>query len=125
MPMREENNNGWFTRERILVVVLAAITIGVFYLCYLITLPFVPALAWALAIAVVAHPLHEWLRRRLKSNSLGAAIAVVVVTVTILTPAAFVVHRVSKDGIATAEKLRGVLEEGRWRDFAERNKLLT
>jgi predicted PurR-regulated permease PerM len=124
MRATEQNNDGWFTRERILVVVLAAITILVFYLCYLITLPFVPALAWALAIAVAAHPLHEWLRRHLKSASFSAAIAVVVVTVTILTPAVFVVHRVSKDGIATAEKLRGVLEEGRWRDFAERNKLL-
>ena len=125
MAVRDESNNGWFTRERILVVVLAAITVGIFYLCYLITLPFVPALAWALAIAVVAHPLHEWLRRRLKSNSLGAAIAVVVVTVTILTPAVFVVHRVSKDGIATAEKLRGMLEDGRWRELAERNRALS
>jgi predicted PurR-regulated permease PerM len=125
MRATEQSNNGWFTRERILVVVLAVITVVVFYLCYLLTAPFVPALAWALAIAVVAHPLHEWLRRHLKSTSLGAAIAVVVVTVTILTPAVFVVHRVSKDGIATAEQLRGMLEEGRWRELAERNKALT
>lgn len=123
--MRDESNNGWFTRERILVVVLAAITIGVFYLCYLITLPFVPALAWALAIAVVAHPLHEWLRRRLKSNSVGAALAVVVVTITIVTPAVFVVHRVTKDGVAIAQKVKGAVEEGRWREIAERNRLLS
>jgi predicted PurR-regulated permease PerM len=125
MRATEQSNDGWFTRERILVVVLAVITVVVFYLCYLLTAPFVPALAWALAIAVAAHPLHEWLRRHLKSASLGAAIAVVVVTVTILTPAVFVVHQVSKDGIAAAEKLRGVLEEGQWRDFAERNKVLS
>jgi predicted PurR-regulated permease PerM len=120
----DESNNGWFTRERILVLVLAVITIVVFYLCYLLVAPFVPALAWALAIAVVAHPVHEWLRRHLKGPSLGAAVAVVIVTVTIVTPATFVIHQVSKEGVATAEKLRGMIEEGQWRKMAEHNKAL-
>lgn len=123
--MREENTNGWFTRERILVLVLAVITIVVFYLCYLLTAPFVPALAWALAIAVVAHPLHEWLRRRLTPPSLVAALAVVLVTATIVTPAVFVVHQVSKDAAANAEKLKGALEDGRWHSVAERNSVLS
>ena len=121
--MRGENN-GWFTRERILVAVLAIITVIVFYLCYLLTAPFVPALAWALAIAVVAHPLHEWLRRHLKHPSIGAALSVVIVTVVIVTPATFVVHRVSTEALATADKARNMVQEGRWRELAERNRAL-
>lgn len=121
---KAEHGNGWFTRERILVLVLAVITVLVFYLCYLLTAPFVPPLTWALAIAVVAHPLHEWLRRHMKSPSLVAAIAVVLVTVTIVTPSVFVVHQVSKDGIATTQKVKDALEEGRWREIAEENRLL-
>src|ERR1700741_1856431 len=80
---------GWFTRERVLVLALAAVTVGAFYLCYRRALPFVPAITWALAIAVVAHPLHRWMRRRLNSKSLAAGLTVLIVTVTLLAPAIF------------------------------------
>jgi predicted PurR-regulated permease PerM len=119
-----ETQNGWFTRERVLVVVLTVLTVGVFYLCYVLALPFVPALAWALAIAVVAHPMHAWIRRRLRRKSLAAALSVLLVTFTLLAPAIFVVHQVTNDAIASVEGLKNAVAGDGWRRIAERNELV-
>ena len=47
-----------------------------FYICYRLTLPFLPALAWALALAVVTYPLHGWIERRIKRPNIAAGLAV-------------------------------------------------
>src|SRR5438132_1365479 len=62
-PLKQANR--WLTRQYILGVVLVALTFAAFYLCYLMLSPFSNPLAWALALAVVAHPLHLWLEARL------------------------------------------------------------
>jgi predicted PurR-regulated permease PerM len=118
------NGNGWFTRERVLVLVLAFTTAVVFYLCYLLVLPFAPALIWALAIAIVANPLHEWIQSRIRKRSLAAALAVVAVAVTIVTPAVVVMHLATNEAAASAETMKEMFSEGRWRNLAERNQLL-
>jgi predicted PurR-regulated permease PerM len=116
--------NGWFTRERVLVIVLTVITAGVFYLCYLLALPFVPAIAWALAAAVVAHPLHEWIRRRLRRKSLAAGLSVLLVAITILAPAVFVIQQVTNDAASSLENLKNSLAGDGWREIAQRNALV-
>lgn len=119
---QRNNNDGWFTRERTLVLVLAGITLGVFYLCYLLLLPFVPALTWALAIAVIAHPLHSWVLRRLHSRSVVAALVVVILTASVLVPAGFIAQQVTHEAAETAQKLKSGLEDGKWRGIIERNE---
>ena len=64
--MRNGRDDGWLTRERALILVLIVITAIVFYVCYRLARPFLPALAWVLALAVIAHPLHEWIKRHIK-----------------------------------------------------------
>ena len=53
------------TRERILVVVLVAASVLIGWLCWLLAKLFVPALTWAVVLAVIAHPLHERLLARM------------------------------------------------------------
>jgi predicted PurR-regulated permease PerM len=120
-----DTQNGWFTRERILVLVLAVVTVGFFYLCYQLALPFVPAIAWALAIAVVAHPLHRWMRSRMNSKSLAAGLTVLIVAVTLLAPAVFVVQQATSDAISSAEGLKEAVSDGRWREAVEGNAFLS
>jgi predicted PurR-regulated permease PerM len=117
-------NGAWFTSERIMVLLLAVITAFFFYLSYQLVLPFLPALTWAVAIAVVAYPVHAWMQRRLKNRSLVAALAVVAVTVTVLAPAVFVVQQVGNDAAQNAGKIKEALAEGRWREFIDRNEML-
>ncbi len=53
--------------------VLLWIGVGlVVYLCWLLVAPFVPALAFAFALAMLAQPLFAWLVRRLESENSAA-----------------------------------------------------
>ena len=56
-----KDDEGWFSRERALTLVLVAITCLGIYICYRVAVPFLPALAWGSALAIVAHPMHSWL----------------------------------------------------------------
>ena len=52
------------SRDQLLTVALVGGTVIALYLCYRVALPFLPALAWAAALAVMAYPLHDWIRQR-------------------------------------------------------------
>ena len=120
---RQSQGDAWFTPERVTLSVLAAATAIVFYLCYRLVEPFVPALAWALAIAVVAYPFHAWLERRLKYKSLVAGLTVLAVTLTVLAPAALLVHHATNEAAASAETFRNLLSEGTLRSKIEKNEM--
>jgi predicted PurR-regulated permease PerM len=81
-------SNGVFTRERLLTVVLAIFTFLAVYVCYRIVEPFIPPMAFALALAVATQRPYRWLRRRIKGRTAGAAVAVVLVALLIIGPAA-------------------------------------
>lgn len=51
--------DAWLTQERILVLMLAAVTAFVCVLGFWLVLPFVPAITWALVLAVITYPLHR------------------------------------------------------------------
>lgn len=108
-------NEGWLSRERALVVVLSAATAFAFYLCYRLARPFLPALAWALALAVVAHPLYERIARRIKNANVAAALAVAVVAAALVAPATFVAQRLAREAAAGVQTVRDEIEEGGWR----------
>src|SRR5205814_5065098 len=52
------------TGERFRPIVLAGMTLALLALCIWLAVPFIPALAWAVALAVIAWPLHTWLSRK-------------------------------------------------------------
>jgi predicted PurR-regulated permease PerM len=74
------------TRSRGKLYVLAAMTILAAYVCYLLILPFIPAIVWAAAAAVITHRLSQWVGRHVKSPDMKAAICTAAVTVSILLP---------------------------------------
>jgi predicted PurR-regulated permease PerM len=76
------------------LVLLVAAAIGL-YVCYLLAFPFLPALAWALAIAVLAAPLHARLERRLKHGGAAAAVSVVLLALIVILPVAFLGQHVA------------------------------
>jgi predicted PurR-regulated permease PerM len=73
--------------------VLLLLTGVALYLCWLLASPFLPAIVWALALAVVAHPLQPRLERHVRTN-LAALISVSAVVAVLLAPGAFVIHKV-------------------------------
>ena len=113
---RGNTRDGFWTRDQVLVFVLAAATAVLLCLCWLLVRPFISPLAWALALAVVAHPLHGWIARRISNPHVAAALAVVIVAVAILVPVIFVAHSIVTQAGAMAQGLQAGLEAGHWRE---------
>lgn len=88
------------------VVVLGVFTAIFCILCALMAWPFLSAFAWALALAVVAHPLHAWLERRVRNANLAAALAVALVIVLVAVPAGLVLENLRREALQAAEALR-------------------
>ena len=58
--------NDWGSRGHIQTLVLMAATAIGIYLCYRLAAPFLPALAWALALAVLFAPFQRWVESKVK-----------------------------------------------------------
>jgi predicted PurR-regulated permease PerM len=109
------NDSGWFSRERVGVLILVAASLITFYLCYLMLEPFLPALAWALAMAVVTGPIHRWVARRIRHPGTAAAVSVVIVLIIIVVPTAFVVQNLVSEAASGVRLAQDMLAAGRWR----------
>lgn len=97
-------------------VALAALTLVVAYLCYLIFVPFLPALTWAVALATVSLPVHRRIRRRLGSENWAAGLTVAAVSLAIALPLGLVAYQLAAEARTTGEQLRVQSADGRWRE---------
>ncbi len=82
-----------YSQKRITDAALLLATCIAFYLCWLLARPFLAAISWALALAVVGHPLHRWLERWLRPN-FAALVALIALTVILLAPGIFLLQKV-------------------------------
>lgn len=82
-----------YSRKRIGEAALLLVTGIAFYLCWQLAKPFLAAIAWGLALAVVGHPLHRRLERWLHPNP-AALLAVIAITFILLAPGVFLLERV-------------------------------
>src|SRR5439155_3852665 len=65
-------------------VVLAAITVALIALCAYLGWPFLSAVTWALALAVIAWPMHERIARHVRWPGLAAGLTSVLVFLLVL-----------------------------------------
>lgn len=119
-----ETQVGWLSRERTLALALIVVTALAFYLCYRLVHPLLPALGWALALAVVTYPLYEWMVSRVQKANLAAGLAVVLVALTIVAPSTFVMQRVIREVASGVERIHSEAASGRWRAIIQRNPQL-
>jgi predicted PurR-regulated permease PerM len=70
---------------------------------YRILQPFLPALAWAFALSIVAQPALRWMNDRIDRRGLAAGITTALVAALILAPALFVMQQVTTQAITTLE----------------------
>lgn len=96
------------TGERLRPFALAALTLGLIALCVVLAVPFLPAITWGIALAVIAWPLHAWvLRRLIGSPTWAAALTTLVVILAVLGPGVFVVRQVGLEAAAAAQRVGG------------------
>lgn len=108
----ERASGGYLTRGRVAALALMAATALALYVCFRLVLPFLPAITWALALAVVAHPLHARLTRRLQRPNAAAGLSVAAVAVLVVTPAAFLIQQLVSQTSRGAQALKSQAESG-------------
>ena len=107
--------NNWALRSRVQTFVLMLATVFGMYLCYMLAAPFLAALTWALALAVLFTPFQRWLESMLKRPSLAAVASVLVISMSVVVAATFVGQRLAVQGAKGAELIQTKVKSGEWR----------
>ncbi len=107
--------NGWGSSSQVHAFVLMALTLGALYLCYRLAAPFIPALAWALALAILLAPVQRRLEAKVKYPSVAATINVLMVAVIVVLPATLLGDRLVAEAVSGAETLTSLVDSGQWR----------
>ena len=118
-PVRDQE--GWFTRERVLTFILGLATLLGLYVCYLIVKPFIAPIAFALALCVATNGPFRWLRGHIRNRSLAAAAAVVAVALLIIVPLGVLVAYLLQQA---AEGIQQAGQFPNWRGAIERQPQL-
>jgi predicted PurR-regulated permease PerM len=105
------------------LVLLALTAIGL-YLCYLLALPFLPALAWALAFAVLFTPLQRWLEAKLHRPSLAATLCLLTIGLIVVVPAVLIGQQLLEQIAIGAEVIDSEVARGDWRERIRANPRL-
>jgi predicted PurR-regulated permease PerM len=114
-----EPTQGIFTKERVSSLLLVVLTTLALYVCYRIVQPFVPALAFSIALAVATDRPYRWLRRQVRSDTISAVIAVLCVTLLILVPLTILTSSIVQAAIQNIQELRAGGGITRLRDALE------
>ncbi len=115
-------NSGVFTRERVLTLTLILATLLALYVCYRIVEPFIPPIAFALALVVATQGPYRWLRGKLRSPNLTATVAVILVLTLIIAPAVSLVTYLVQNAIHSINEIRTV--DSNWRAMLEGQPIL-
>jgi predicted PurR-regulated permease PerM len=109
--------------DRAHVFALVAVTLAGMYACYRLVLPFVPAFAWALALAVLFAPVHRWNEARLKRANVAAIASVAMVVVVVVVPGLLVAGRLIAEAAHGASSIRTAIDSGEWQRAIEGHPL--
>jgi predicted PurR-regulated permease PerM len=118
----QASNSGLFTRERVLTLTLILATLLALYVCYRIIEPFIPSIAFALALVVATQRPYRWLRTKLGSPNLTAAVAVILALTLIIGPAVFLGTYLVQNAIRSINEIRTV--DTSWRTMVEGQPVL-
>lgn len=93
-------------------LVLAAASIGGIVICALLAEPFLGAITWALALAILFAPFQSWVEGKLKHPSLAAMVSVSTIVLLVIVPAAFVTGRLVEEAASGAASVRARVANG-------------
>ncbi len=87
----------------------AATASGVF-ICALLAAPFLAPIAGALTLTIIITPLHEWIERRLKQQTVAALVSTVFSAVAIILTAFLVIQRLASEAAAGSNYVQSQLD---------------
>ena len=101
---------------------LFLITICAVLLCAVMVWPFLPGITGAVVLAIVTRRPYDWLLARLRKPVLAAAAAVVLVVLSIVTPAMLVAHGVGHHVLGAVRSLQSGTAEQQFRQFIDEHQ---
>ncbi|GLQ82784.1 AI-2E family transporter [Mesorhizobium huakuii] len=99
-------------RSQVGTLVLAAAAIVGIVVCVLLTEPFLGAITWALALAILFIPFHSWIETKLKLPNLAAMVSVLTIVLLVVVPAAFLLERLVEEAASGAASIRTRVADG-------------
>src|SRR5947209_1198156 len=99
-------------RERLLLLTIVLLTGLVLSLCGLLFLPFVPALTWAMVLAIVGSRFFHWLLKWMKSRNLAAGAAVVFIAAVIIGPVVWICVEITREASNGLTQLQNGIKSG-------------
>jgi predicted PurR-regulated permease PerM len=112
------------SRSRLRAYILVAITLAGLFVCILLTTPFLPALTWAVGLAILFAPAHCWVQAKLKKPNLASAISVLWIGLIIVLPFIFLGSRLIYEAAKGAATLKEKAASGEWRRIMEGHSTL-
>jgi len=94
------------------------------YLCWRIAMPFLPALCWAFALALIGDPIYEWLIRRRLQRNLAALSIIILTAVVVIGPALALAGALAKEASEIVNRLASEAGAKNLREAVEGNSLL-
>jgi predicted PurR-regulated permease PerM len=113
----------WGSRSHIQTLLLIAVTVIGIYFCYQLAAPFIPAFAWALALAILFTPLYRWIESKVKHPNLAATLCVLVAALIVVIPAIFVADQMMGEASRGAETIKKIVDAGQWRHSLDAHPL--
>lgn len=107
----------WGSRAHVHTLVMFAITLIALYLSYRMMAPFLPALAWALAITLLVLPFHRLLEARIARPGVVAAITVLASAVIVVALVVLLSSNLITETADVAQSLQAEVESGQWRQI--------
>jgi predicted PurR-regulated permease PerM len=107
---------GWPNADRVrFFIIVMATGIGI-YLCYLLTVPFLSSLTWALVLSVTFSHAHHKIELHIKHPSLAALISVAAIVVLVVFPLVFVAQQLVGEAANGAIYVEAEMRNGEWRE---------
>ena len=110
----------WNFRNRVRLFLQLAITIASVLLCYLMTLPFLASLSWALALAVLFMPLHRKICRKLRKPTFSAIVTSAIAIIILVIPVLLITIRVVLEIDRGSTLIMNKVESGEWQHNLEK-----
>ncbi len=99
---------------------LGLLTLVAVALCAAIAYPFLPALTWGLALAVIAYPMHRFVSRLIGNGDWAAGVTTALVMVVLVGPVVLLVGQLTREAAAVGERAKTMVQEGKVEEAADR-----
>jgi predicted PurR-regulated permease PerM len=112
---------GFLSERGLSDLALLALTVLALILCYLIARPFVTALAWATALAVIGWPLHRRIARQIRWPTAAAAFSVIAIALLLIVPFGMAIPGVIDEALSGYTVIKAQIESNAWDEALARH----